>query len=98
MTPLVRLLPAFDEYTVAYQDRSVLVATLRTRDKGFGMLNPVVVVDGRVLGRWNRTIDKDSVHIRTTLHRALDGAGKTALRVEQERFAAFLDRDAKVSG
>jgi hypothetical protein len=97
MTPVVRLLPAFDEYTVGYQDRSLLVASLRKReDGGPGMLNPVVVVDGRVLGRWSRTIDKDSVHIRTKLHRALNSAGKTALRVEQERFAAFLDRDVKL--
>lgn len=98
--PVVRLLPAYDEYTVGYQDRSMLVATPRTRaERGFGLLGPVVVLDGRIVGSWNRTMAaKDSVHIRTTLHRPLSSAGKKALRMELEKFAMFVDRDAIVSG
>jgi hypothetical protein len=94
-TPVVRLLPAFDEYTVGYRDRSMLAAASGTRARTApGMLNPVVVVDGRIVGSWNRTIAKGSVHIRTKLHCTLNSAGKNALRLELGKYAAFLQLEA----
>jgi hypothetical protein len=84
-------LPAYDEYTVAYQDRSLLVAAGgRQSSGGFGLLNSVVIVDGRVVGNWKRTIAKASVRIETTLNRGLNRAEQSALRAEVERYEDFL--------
>src|SRR5262249_22344895 len=43
------LLPPFDEYTVAYKDRSAILSRLSTKvsgDFGMGVLGPMVIVDG----------------------------------------------------
>jgi hypothetical protein len=90
----VRLLPAYDEYTVAYRDRSLLVAAGDGQTKaGLGLLNSVVLVDGRIVGTWKRTIAKASVHIETTLNRALKRAELSALRAEVDRYEEFLGLD-----
>lgn len=87
----VRLLPAFDEYTVAYQDRSMLVATTRKRTTtALGLLGPVVVIDSRVAGSWKRTLAKSSVRIETKLHRRLTRTERDAMHTEVERFGRFL--------
>ena len=63
------LLPAFDEYLVAYRDRG---AVLDARDAkrvndGGGMLSPCVVLDGRVVGTWRRTLARAGVTIALAL-------------------------------
>jgi len=91
--PLVKLLPAYDEYTVAYRDRSLLAAGPgKPMSAGFGLLNPVVVVDGVVAGRWRRTIAAGSVHIDTQLRRSFTRLEKEAMRLEMEKLREFLGR------
>lgn len=95
----VKLLPAFDEYTVAYQDRSLLIAGPGKPVKaGLGVLSPVVLVDGRVVGTWKRTIAKAAVRIETKLRRALNRTEREALSMEVERFRRFLDIETKLAG
>jgi len=93
--PRVRLLPAFDEYTVAYENRLMLSSDLKQRSK-MGLLNPVVLVDGRVVGSWKRAIVKRSVSIETSLWRPLNRAERAALQEEANRFAAFLGLGVKL--
>lgn len=93
--PQVRLLPAFDEYAVAYENRSMLSGDPKRRSK-MGLLNPAVLVDGRVVGSWKRTIDKRSVSIETRLWRPLKRAEHAALQEAARRFAAFLGLGAKL--
>jgi len=88
--PVVKLLPAYDEYTVAYRDRSLLVGAGSPTSSGFGLLNPVVVVEGRVVGSWKRTITRDAVQLNTKLGRVLDDKESDALRREVEKFREFL--------
>ena len=45
------LLPAYDEYTVAYRDRRPVVAARHAARSANG-LRPAVVVDGQVVGTW----------------------------------------------
>ena len=49
-TPTAHLLPAFDEYTVAYTDRSAMLDPAHAIEARGGILNPVIVVDGQVIG------------------------------------------------
>jgi hypothetical protein len=93
--PYVKLLPAFDEFTVAYRDRSLLVTGAASRKiTASGLLNPVIVVDGRVVGTWKRTIDKQSVCIETRMLRALSRAESAALDEAVRAFGAFLGCNA----
>jgi Winged helix DNA-binding domain len=63
--PGCHLLPAYDEYTVAYQDRSaVLSSEVAARaDSGHGIFYPALVIDGQVAGTWSRQLLKESVAI-----------------------------------
>ncbi len=52
------LLPAFGEFVVAYADRSAAIesAHMARVDAGSGILNPSLVVDGRIVGTWRRRL------------------------------------------
>jgi hypothetical protein len=61
----VYLLPAFDEYTISYKDRSA-VLPLDHQTKAIsanGIFSPIVVHNGSVVGTWKRTIKKDKIHL-----------------------------------
>ena len=96
--PRVKLLPGFDEYTVAYSDRALLVQDA-TRANGMGLLSPVVVADGRVVGNWKRSLVKDAVQVTAKLLRPLTLAENQALAESARAFAHFLGLpvDLKVS-
>lgn len=81
------LLPPFDEYTVAYRDRSAVLDPRFAKkvNAGGGMLNAIVVVDGLVAGTWKRTIRGKSVRIETNFFG--DAADLTRAR---KRYAKFL--------
>jgi hypothetical protein len=50
------LLPAFDEYLLGWRDRDLAVPAdqMRAVCPGGGILHPVVLADGRVVGTWRR--------------------------------------------
>ncbi len=60
-TPQFLLLPAFDEYLIAYKERSAMI-DLQHSPHAFtknGIFRPLIVVDGKVEGIWQRTHQKD---------------------------------------
>jgi len=91
-TPQVRLLPAFDEYTVAYQDRALLCEPASRLSK-MGILSPVVVIDGRVTGLWKRTLGESSVHIAIQPSRKWSPAQTKALQRAAQAYGDFLGLD-----
>jgi hypothetical protein len=89
------LLPFLDEYTVAYKDRSALVdprylAEINASSQ-FGMLGPVIVIGGRVVGAWKRTLKKDKVIIETIPVTPLSVTEEKAISAAAQRYGAFLD-------
>jgi hypothetical protein len=88
----VHLLPAFDEYLVAYQDRSACIEPSHVRriNAGGGMLKPVVVSNGRVVGTWQRKLQKDAVAVSVSLVSHLSANERDALASAAERYARFL--------
>jgi hypothetical protein len=86
------LLPAWDEFTVGYRDRNdILDPRYATRvNAGGGVLKPVVVIDGRVVGTWQRTIGKAGVTVRPTWFKRLDPADARAFDAAVDRYARFL--------
>lgn len=88
----VHLLPPFDEYTVAYTDRSAILdpAHAKRVNAGGGMLNAVIVSRGRVVGTWKRTLTRNGVTVTPSLFRALSPAETKSLDREIARYTAFL--------
>ena len=77
------LLPAYDEYNVAYKDRET-VADLR-------QLGPTLLIDGRVVGNWKSTLDRTGVRIDLTVARPLKKPDKLGVTAAAERYAKFLN-------
>ncbi len=62
--PRVHLLPSYDEFLVAYRDRTAALARDRldtALPANEGVLGQVVVVDGQVRGRWRRRAQAGTV-------------------------------------
>jgi hypothetical protein len=87
----VLLLPAFDEYTVAYPDHSVVIdPAFVDKLPSSELLNYVMVVNGRVMGRWKRTLGKHSVQVNLVPFRPLTADEWEAFAVVARRYSEFL--------
>lgn len=86
------LLPAYDEYTVAYQDRSAIMTSkvAARADAGHGIFFPPIVIDGQVAGTWSRALKKDAVAVTCRLFAPLDRRQQQALAAAAQRYAKFL--------
>jgi hypothetical protein len=92
------LLPAFDEYTVAYRDRDMLGESAHGRPAtGMDILRPAIVVRGRVKGSWTRTIAKHTVTVRLSPFTRLPAPARRAVSAAGRRYAAFLELPAVAS-
>lgn len=82
------LLPNFDEYTVGYADRRPLMGAnsehLQARPEL--MLTHVVVVDGRVVGTWRRTMRTRTAHLAVTSFGALSKSAGAAIGAAATRY------------
>ena len=80
------LLPAFDEYNVAYKDRSIVNDLI----PNWNALGPTVIIDGKVVGTWKASVNKTTVTI--DIHSARDLKKSETVSIEQaaDRYAAFL--------
>ena len=87
---VAHLLPAYDEYTVAYRDRSAFLDpshAVRTRN---GIFSAVVIVDGRIVGTWRRRKAGDAVIVTTDLFDRPSRAAARALEGALRRYGDFL--------
>jgi hypothetical protein len=92
------LLPAFDEYLVGYRDRGAVLSAADTRrhNAGGGMLAPCIVVGGRVVGTWRRTLQPGVVSIALTLFSRPARRDRDSIVDAAQRYAAFLGRKTKI--
>lgn len=90
----LHLLPPFDEFLVAYADRSAALPREHARSiVGInGLLSPCIVVDGRVVGRWSRRLSGDAVRVAPELLATPPRGIARELRREAARYAAFLGK------
>ena len=56
-----QLLPAYDEFTVAYKDRRIALDPAHHDRSPFDILSPTIAVNGQVVGNWKRELKRDSV-------------------------------------
>jgi Winged helix DNA-binding domain len=105
---VAHLLPNFDEYTVAYRDRSALLdpkipfdaasfAYYRDASPMGGILSNVVTIGGRVRGAWSRTLAPGRVKIDVKPLAPLNGTEAAAVRAAATRFGRFLGARAELT-
>jgi hypothetical protein len=96
-SPVVNLIPTYDEYLVAYKDRSA--ALPHTGDgpiKENLIFGSTIVIDGRVVGVWKRAVRQDEVAITLTLFRPLTRIEKQGVEIAANEYGKFLGLRAKV--
>lgn len=91
-SPTAYLLPNFDEYGVAYRDRSALVhpASEKQDPRDSLYLANLIVIDGKAVGSWKRTFSKGAVVITTQTFTRLTEAQTDAITAAANQYGAFL--------
>jgi hypothetical protein len=94
----VHLLPAFDEFLIAYRDRSATLAEahLRRTVSTNGIFRPIVIVDGEVAGMWKRSTGKDGVTLAVSLFHPATRTVMKLIGQESRAIAAFLKKEVKL--
>ena len=98
-TPTALLLSIYDEYTIAYKDRSALGGE-RYIEKLLSMgnaLTSVLIVDGKLAGTWKRAVKKGTVEIVTNPFRQLSKDEYEAVKAEAARYGEFLEMPSALS-
>ena len=92
------LLPSFDEYLVAYKDRSEAVeARFSPQVIGInGLFNAGIVIEGRIVGTWKRSIDKTGVTVELSPFRALRKTELKSLDKTARRYGDFIGLPAQM--
>ncbi|GIJ27271.1 hypothetical protein Vqi01_24330 [Micromonospora qiuiae] len=89
----VLALPGFDEYLLGYKDRTLMLDPEHKAaiiPGGNGVFQPTVVVGGRVVGTWKRSLAKTRVTLAVQPLADLDPARRTQVEQALGRYADFL--------
>lgn len=89
------LMPDYDEYGMSYQDRSALfpgTGARKSRDVTLAY-NRMIVVDGRIVGSWRRSLVGASVKLETDYFVTLSRARAKAVSLAIRRFTDFAGRE-----
>jgi hypothetical protein len=94
------LLPPWDEYLVAYRDRSASTGHLRgPRANPLRLLgSPLVLVDGTVRGAWRRERTARGVRLRIEPWTRLAAADRQAIAEAAVRYGRFLGQEVEILG
>jgi hypothetical protein len=87
------LLPVYDEYTVAYKERHLLLdekAAKSLKQINNLVFTNTVVIDGSVVGVWRRTIKKEKTLIEINPLIKLATAQKEDIEAAAERYGKFI--------
>jgi len=88
------LLPGFDEFLISYKDRSASISPehqKRWMSNTNGMPLSTVVIAGKVVGTWKRTLTKKTVRVEVQPFEALNPAQQDAIQAAAQEYANFLE-------
>lgn len=91
--PRVDLLPAYDEYTVAYVDRRAISLGIDLKGLDFrneGILSYAMFVNGQFAGPWKRTVKKNEVIVELRPFAPLGEAAAAQALEAASRYGEFL--------
>jgi len=84
------LLPAYDEFAIAYKDRDALVMPKYKEQARYVIFDPVIVIDNQIVGNWRRTIKPHAVDISYNLFGQLNKTQDKALEIASKKYTNFL--------
>jgi hypothetical protein len=89
----IYFLPAYDEFIISYKDRSASIdfANQAKAISTNGIFRPVIIVNGKVVGIWSRTIKKNKVMIETTYFQSPAKSLEPKIKNALTQFEDFLN-------
>jgi hypothetical protein len=96
----IHLLPNYDEYFIAYKDRTAVAEPELFKQAAevirfiYGY---IAVMNGRLLGGWKRTIEKNRVIVEARLPRSIDRDGLDALNAVAKQYSAYIGKPVDVT-
>jgi hypothetical protein len=96
LTDEILLLPPFDEYLIAYANRSLMLGDYTMKDIvpfSNGMFFPVIIEKGKLIGTWKRTIQKKSVNIELKTFIPLNKSQHDKIERTKETYRKFLSKE-----
>jgi hypothetical protein len=90
----VVLLPAYDEFLIAYAERSASLPPSIAKGvvSSNGIFRSIAAVNGTVVALWTRAVTKAAVKIEVTPLNGTKTLSKPALAAAMERYAAFIGK------
>jgi len=88
---MVLLLPPYDEYLIGYKSRWVALEKKHTAKahNNFGIFKPVILHEGRVVGNWKASIDKQAENLLTELFAEKTKVKQQSLQYAINQFVEF---------
>lgn len=90
------LLPDYDEYGIAYKDRTALTRKRRASAPATTLptlaYNRMVILDGFLVGSWRRKEEKGALALEIAFNEQVGTSGLRALKRAIERYSAFLGK------
>ena len=87
----MHLLPPYDEYLIGYKSRWVALDKkheAKAHNK-FGIFKPVILHEGRVVGNWKASIDKQATNLTTDLFTEKTKVRKQSLQEATDQLVRF---------
>lgn len=84
--PRVHLIQLLEEYIMGYRESRDVMAPL----PGETVPREVALLDGRMIGRWQRTSTRTAMTVEVQIERPLDAAGTASLDAEVDRLGRFF--------
>lgn len=90
----VHLLPAYDEFLISYKDRSASLSLVYNKKtiSSNGVFNPVIILNGQVVGVWKRSVKMNDVIIQLNLFEACNESDRNLIRTKALKYADFLNK------
>lgn len=92
------LLPPWDEYVVAYKDRSAaLDPPVGRGERVYAVGLSLIVIGGRVRGSWRRLLAGSTVRVSLDFWTAVTSAERRAVETAAKRYGRFLGRPVEIA-
>src|SRR5688572_8078417 len=98
-TPLVHLLPNYDEYFIGLKDRSAFAARLRAagiEPRTDALSGHILAINGQIVGGWNRTLRAKEAILHLKLLQRLTAPENRAVEKAARSYGEFVGIEARI--
>ncbi|HEY4132500.1 MAG TPA: winged helix DNA-binding domain-containing protein [Gemmatimonadaceae bacterium] len=95
----VHLLPNFDEFLVAYADRTAMagaLGALNSAEAKRAIFSNVIEINGQVAGTWQRTLARNHVSVELAPRRTVTAAERKAIGAQVQRYGEFIGLKSEI--